>query len=89
MTDTRIQPTTVANAATDARLTPVASPTGTPTLPTSWTPWLTILVAVAGVVASLPAFGVALPAAVTAIAGAVVAIGAALGIASPGVRKQG
>ena len=83
MTENRIEPVTVANAETNARTAPV-SPTGTPMLPTSLMPWLTVLVAVAALLPLMPG----LPVAVTTICGVVVALGAALGIASPGARKH-
>lgn len=50
-----------------------------------WTVVLTtVIVAVAGVLVALPG----LPAAVTGVASVVVAVGAALGIASPGIRRH-
>lgn len=47
----------------------------------------TVVVVAASTVLALPAAGVAVPAVVTAIASVLVAVGAALGIASPGIRK--
>lgn len=86
MPDNRIDNTTVANAETNARLAPV-SPTGTPLIPPKAVPWLTLVAGLAGILAALPAFGVALPPVVVGISTAVVAILAGLGIASPGLRK--
>lgn len=63
------------------------SPTGIALLPQYAVKIATVLVLVAGVIVTLPTAGVALPPLVLSIAGAVVAIGAALGIASQGVRK--
>lgn len=60
------------------------SPTGAPVLPPSVVPYLVILVAVAGALPLLPG----LPPLVAAICGVVVAVGSALGIASPGLRRQ-
>lgn len=48
----------------------------------------TILTVIAGAVLGLPAAGIAVPGVVTAIASVVVALGTALGVASPGLRKQ-
>lgn len=85
MPDTRINPTTVANAETTAKnSTMQESPTGTPILPPAWTPWLSVVVAIAGVVSFIPG----VPPAVITICGLIVAVGAALGIASPGSRKH-
>jgi hypothetical protein len=67
--------------------TPAVSPTGTPLVPTKAVPWILIVVAVAGAVVGLPEMGVAIPAIVLAGAKVVGVIGAALGIASPGLRK--
>jgi len=64
------------------------SPTGLALVPQYVTRIALVLVAVAGVVVTLPSMGVALPPVVLTIAGAVLAIGTALGIASPGVRSK-
>lgn len=61
-----------------------ASPTGQPLLPVRLVPWLTVLVALAGVLPLVPG----LPPLALAICGVIVSVGAALGIASPGVRKS-
>jgi len=59
------------------------SPTGTPVLPVWAVPWLVALVGVAGVAANvLPAHTVA-----AKVALAIVSLGAALGLASPGMRR--
>lgn len=49
---------------------------------------LVALVGLAGIVLSLPAFGVVLPAVVIGIAGGIVSLGGMFGIASPGIRKK-
>lgn len=59
------------------------SPTGTPVMNQYVVIVLTILAAVAGVLMSIPG----MPVVVTSISGVVLAICAALGIASPGIRK--
>jgi hypothetical protein len=83
MTENRIESTTVANAETNARTASI-SPTGTPMLPARLAPWLTLLVAVAALLPLVPG----LPPVVLTVCGLVVALGAALGIASPGARRQ-
>jgi hypothetical protein len=80
-------PTTTANATEDARLAPV-SPTGAALLPQAAVRVAAVVVALAG--AGVVVFGtISAPWAATgaAICGAIVALGAALGIASPGVRS--
>ncbi len=72
---------------TAAPTPPPASPTGTPVLPPSWAKWLVPIVVIAGFVAGAPAMGFPVPPMVAAVAGLVVSLGAALGVASPGVRK--
>lgn len=64
------------------------SPTGLALLPQYLLKIATVLVVVAGVIVTLPSAGIALPPVVLAVSGAVVALGAALGIASQGVRKD-
>lgn len=83
--ENRINPLTVANAESDKRLAPISN--GTPVIPQWLVKGAVVLVALAGVVLTLPAGGIALPPVVLAIAGGVVALGSALGIASPGARK--
>lgn len=61
---------------------------GSAVLPQWVTVAMTVLVAVAGIVVGLPAMGVAIPSALVSVAGVIVSIGAAIGIASPGVRKK-
>lgn len=63
------------------------SPTGAPVLPQVAVRIAAAIVAVAGVVVTLPAGGIPLPPIVTAIAGAIVALGASFGIVSQGARK--
>lgn len=88
MPENRIDPLTVANAATDKALAPV-SPTGQAALPAGlWTIIATIVVGIAGTVAALPTFGVAMPPVVIAIATMLTGLGAALGISSVGARKS-
>lgn len=80
MTTSRIEPTSVA---TQANSTTSVSPTGTPMLPPRLVPWLVVAVAVAAALPLVPG----IPGVVSAACGIVVAVGAALGIASPGLRK--
>ena len=88
MTDpNRIDSTPPITSENRAALTQAVSPTGAPLLGQNVTRIAVVLVAIAGVVLTLPAGGVALPPVVLAIAGGVVALGSALGIASPGVRR--
>ncbi len=61
---------------------------GSAVLPQWVTVAMTVVVAVCGVVVGLPAMGVALPAAVISVCSVIVSIGAAIGIASPGLRKK-
>lgn len=61
---------------------------GAAVLPQWVTVGMTVLVAIAGIVVGLPAMGVAIPAAIVSACGVIVSIGAAIGIASPGVRKK-
>ena len=66
------------------------NPNGTPVIPPSIVPWLTVLAVIAGIIASGPSLGLTfIPPAVAGVAGAVVAVLTALGIASPGIRKPG
>lgn len=86
MAETRIDPTTVASAAENQRLasvTSAVSPTGTPLLPPGIAPWATVIVALAALAPLIPG----IPAIVITICSIVVAIGAAVGIASPGLRR--
>lgn len=84
----RIEPTTVANAATDGRLEPVEQ--AKHVLP----PWVTVvgvsLAAVSATVLALPTMvqGLVLPPAVTVIAAVVGAVASALGFAGPGITKK-
>lgn len=84
MTDpNRIQQVTPATAAENARLAPInVSPTGTPLLPPKITPWAALVVLVAG--AALPFTSGMLAVGLQVV----IALGAALGIASPGVRHK-
>jgi hypothetical protein len=69
---------------------PVVQPSsglGSAVIPQGVVVAIAVLVAIAGALVALPAAGVVLPAAVTTISSIIVAIGAALGVASPGVRK--
>lgn len=63
------------------------SPTGAPVLSPKIALWAAVVVAVAAAISALPQMGISLPPPVVAICYVVVAIGAALGIASPGIRK--
>jgi len=64
------------------------SATGAPMVPTAWVPWLTVLGVVAAIVSAAPTLGLAfIPPAAVGVATAVVALLAAVGIASPGLRK--
>ena len=81
MSDNRIIPLTPANEKNST--TPTTAAHGA-VLPQPVVLVLTILVAVAGVLPMIPG----LPPVVPAIAGVVVAVGAALGIASPGIRRK-
>lgn len=74
---------TVANSDTNARLAPVQPAAGA-ILPQWAVLTLTVLTVAAGVVVMIPG----MPPTVIAIAGGVTALGAALGIASPGIRRQ-
>lgn len=73
---------TIANAETDKQTAPI-SPTGAPVLSPKFVPWLALAVGVAALLPMVPG----LPPVVATVCGVVVALGAALGIASPGVRK--
>lgn len=64
--------------------TPTTGPAAGAVLPQPIVVVLTVLVAVAGVLPMIPG----LPPVVAAVAGVVVAVGAALGIASPGIRRK-
>ncbi len=83
MSENRIERVSVANAETDAKLAPI-SPTGTPILPASIAPWLSVVVALSAILPLIPG----MPVVVITVCGVVVALGAALGIASPGARRH-
>jgi len=83
MSDNRIIPLTPANEKNSTTPT-TAQPAAGAVLPQPIVLVLTVLVAVAGVLPMIPG----LPPVVTAVAGVVVAVGAALGIASPGIRRK-
>lgn len=72
----RIEPTSVA-----------VSPTGQAMLPQWLIKAMTVVVAAAGVCASLPSMGVQLPPVAVAVCGSIVSLGAAFGIVSQGARK--
>lgn len=74
---------TAANSETNARLAPVLPAAGA-VLPQWAVLTLTVLTIAAGVVVMIPG----MPPTVVAIAGGVTALGAALGIASPGIRRK-
>ncbi len=79
----RIDQVTVASKETDARTASI-SPTGTPFLSPRLAPWLSLLVMIAACLPMIPG----VPAAVASVCAVVVALGAAVGIVSPGARKQ-
>lgn len=70
-------------ATPETEVKPVVSPTGKPVMPQWLTIAMTVLAALAAVVPMIPG----VPPVVSAIAASVAAIAAALGIASPGIRK--
>lgn len=90
MSENRIEPTTVANAAEDARLASItpASPTGTPLVPAKFVPYLMALVGLAGIPAALLGVGIILPPVVNGIAAAVGIVAVVLLGGSPGLRKH-
>jgi hypothetical protein len=92
---------TTADAASDARVAPVAapegfaptdgsgpSPTGTPLVPARFVPLLMVLTFLGGVPASLLGAGLAIPTAVVAIGGTVAGLAMLLLGASPGLRRR-
>lgn len=81
----RINPT--AAPSSPSAIIRASSPTGTPIFSPGLARYAVPVVVVAGFVASLPAMGVPVPPVAVAVASLVVSLGAALGVASPGVRK--
>ncbi len=82
----RIDPVTVANAATDVRTAPV-SPTGKAMIPSGLAPWLMLAATIGGIPAALLATGVAVPAVVVTIGSILASIAVILLGGSPGLRK--